>query len=508
MKTKFLSKRNLVLAAGAAIVLTAGVAFGSTLGNDRNNSNVGDVFEGQNNVPAILTANTGSAGSVDFTQAAESAVDGVVHVQITGVERREMGGMNGMGGSPFNDPFFDFFFGDPGMQQQQPRVQERPVKASGSGVIISTDGYIVTNNHVIDNATEIEVILNDKRSFTATIVGQDPNTDIALIKVDATDLTPIPFGNSDNLRVGEWVLAIGNPFNLTSTVTAGIISAKARNINILDAEMKIESFIQTDAAVNPGNSGGALVNTRGELIGINTAIASQTGSYAGYAFAVPVSIVSKIVTDLKQFGEVQRAVLGVVISDITDELAKEKKIDTLKGAYVQEVSENSSAEAAGIKAGDVITAVNGEAVNSVAELQEHIGRFRPGDKASVTVLRDGKSQKIDMTLKNRQGNTDVVKAVGLDMLGASLQDLSDAKKKSLGLRSGVEVTQVTNGGKFDDNDIQKGFVIQKINGQTVRQVSDVEAALKAANTAAETALFISGVYPDGKTAYYAVNLKE
>ena len=506
-KVKFLNRKNLVFAAVAVVFLTTGIVLGATVGSDHNagnSANFDSVFDGQQAVPAVLAANVGSGGSMDFVAAAESSVNGVVHVQITGTERREMGSM---GENPFNDPFFEFFFGQPG-QQQRPRVQERPVRASGSGVVISTDGYIVTNNHVIDSADEIQVTLNDNRSFTATVVGQDPNTDIALIKIDAKDLQPIPFGNSDNLRVGEWVLAIGNPFNLTSTVTAGIISAKARNINILNAEMKIESFIQTDAAVNPGNSGGALVNTRGELVGINTAIASQTGSYAGYAFAVPVSIVSKVVADLKQFGEVQRAILGVSISDITSELAKEKNITTLKGAYVQAVNDNSAAARAGIKEGDVITAVNNVAVNSVAELQEQISRFRPGDKINVTVVREGKDKKIDVELKNLQGNTDVLKTVGLNVLGASFADLSDAKKTSMSLRSGVEVTQVTKGGKFDKNSIQAGFVIQKINGQTIRQVADVEAALKAANTGSENALFISGLYPNGRTAYYAVNLKD
>ena len=515
-KEKLLTKKNLVLIALAVVFLTTGIALGTTVDNDHSvNStpNIDSVFEGQNVIPATLTANTDGGGSryLDFTQAAESSVNGVVHVKITGVERREIGGgMGGMRGNPFSDPFFEFFFGQPQQPQQpqQPRIQERPVRGSGSGVIISTDGYIVTNHHVINNATEIEVTLNDKRSFTATVVGQDPTTDIALIKIDAADLSIIPFGNSDNLRVGEWVLAIGNPFNLTSTVTAGIVSAKARNINILNAEMKIEAFIQTDAAVNPGNSGGALVNTRGELVGINTAIASQTGSYAGYSFAVPVSIVSKVVADLKQFGEVQRAILGVSISDITDALAREKNLGILKGAYVQEVGENSAASSAGIQAGDVITEVNSTRVHSVAELQEQIGRFRPGDRINVTIVREGRERKIDVLLKNRQGNTDVVRAVGLSVLGATFEALSDEKKTAMNLRSGVEVTQVTRGGKFAGQGITAGFVIQRINNQNIRQVSEIESALTAANRGADKVLFISGVYPNGRAAHYAVSLQE
>lgn len=275
------------------------------------------------------------------------------------------------------DPFFDFFFGRPERSYPQ-QPQERV--GTGSGVIISEDGYIITNNHVVQKSTNVEVTLNDKRSFPATVIGTDPSTDIALLKIDAKNLPVIPFGNSDALKIGEWVLAVGNPFNLTSTVTAGIVSAKARNINILDADMKIELFIQTDAAVNPGNSGGALVNTRGELVGINTAIASQTGSYTGYSFAVPISIASKVVADLKEFGVVQRAVLGVEIRDINDEFAKEKKLTLLNGAYVVNVVENSSAQDAGIEPGDIITNINGTKVKSVAQLQEQIGRYRPGIK--------------------------------------------------------------------------------------------------------------------------------
>jgi len=319
-------------------------------------------------------------------------------------------------------------------------------ESSGSGVIISNDGYIVTNNHVIDNSKEIEVTLNDKRTFKAKLVGTDPNTDIALIKIDAEKLPVILFGNSDSLKVGEWVLAVGNPFNLTSTVTAGIVSAKARNINIINSKMKIESFIQTDAAVNPGNSGGALVNTRGELVGINTAIASQTGSYAGYAFAVPTSIVQKVVSDIRQFGVVQRAVLGVSMGDITDKLAKEKNLKTMEGAYVDEVVENSAAEKAGIKKEDVITKVNGVDVKSAAQLQEQIGRYSPGDKVSITVLRNNKEITLNAELKNRQGNTSVVSSdANTDMLGAEFKEISAKLKNQFQLEYGIEVKSVSKG---------------------------------------------------------------
>ena len=328
------------------------------------------------------TESVTSVAPVDFTQAAEMSVGAVVHVKTK----------YNVYGKQYVDPFYQFFFGRP---QQQPQQQ---AQASGSGVILSEDGYIVTNNHVIAQANEIEVVLNDKRSFTAQLIGTDPNTDIALLKIDATGLPTLQMGNSDDLKIGEWVLAVGNPFNLTSTVTAGIVSAKARNINILDADMKIESFIQTDAAVNPGNSGGALVNTRGELVGINTAIASQTGSYAGYAFAVPTSIVQKVVADLRQYGSVQRALLGIRMLDITSDVQQYYGLKSLEGVYIAEVVPGSAAEKAGVASGDVLIAVDGTAVNSSSELQEKIARHNPGDGVTLTVLRDNARKDLHVTL--------------------------------------------------------------------------------------------------------------
>lgn len=328
-------------------------------------------------------------GDTDFTMAAEMSVNAVVHIKT--IYRTQ---------SAYRaDPLFEFFFGRP-QQNKTPQQQ-----ASGSGVIISEEGYIVTNNHVIDKAERILVVLNDKREFEATLVGTDPNTDIALLKIEAIELPTIKFGDSDDLRVGEWVLAVGNPFNLTSTVTAGIVSAKARNINILNTEMKIESFIQTDAAVNPGNSGGALVNTKGELVGINTAIASQTGSYSGYSFAVPTSIVQKVVNDIRQYGMVQRAVLGVQMQEITAELKKEKSLDTLQGVYVVNVIEDGAAKKAGVKVGDVIVKIDGAQIKTGTDLQEQIARHWPGDSVSLTVLRAGAQLTLDACLTNRQGTT-------------------------------------------------------------------------------------------------------
>lgn len=438
-----------------------------------------------------------SALDTDFTVAAELSINAVVHVKTTYAAQRQQ--------YYSNDPLFDFFFGRPRQQMEVPQQQ-----GSGSGVILSSDGYIVTNNHVIDKSSEIEVVLNDKRTFKAELVGADPNTDIALLKIDATDLSIIVMGNSDNVKVGEWVLAVGNPFNLTSTVTAGIVSAKARNINILNAEMKIESFIQTDAAVNPGNSGGALVNTRGELIGINTAIASQTGSYSGYSFAVPTSIVSKVVADLKQHGVVQRAVLGVQIQDITSELQKEHKLSTLNGAYVAAVIEEGAAAKAGIKTGDVITKINGTDIKSSSELQEQIGRYRPSDKINVTLLRDGKPLTIAVTLKNRQGNTDIITAQSeSSLLGVTFQPVPEKTLKSLRLNYGIQIKSITKG-KMEAAGIQNGFIVLKVNNRSIRTEEEFDMIYKTAlnSNEQEKVLFIAGVYPNGKVAYYAVNLAE
>lgn len=449
----------------------------------------------QNSGTGIFTGG-GSAAPVDFTYAAEHSVEAVVHVKV----KMEIG--NRYSGSI--DPFFDFFFGRPS-QPRYPQYQE----GSGSGVILTPDGYIVTNNHVIDNATTVEVTLNDKRTFDAKVIGTDPSTDIALLKIEAENLPTITLGNSDDLKVGEWVLAVGNPFNLTSTVTAGIVSAKARNINILNADMKIESFIQTDAAVNPGNSGGALVNTRGELVGINTAIASQTGSYTGYSFAVPTSIVSKVVADLKEYSVVQRAVLGVSIANITNELAKEKNLNTLKGAYIAGVQENSSAADAKLKEGDIITAINNTKVNSVAELQEQISRYRPGDKVKVDYIRNNKNESCVVNLKNRSGNTNIVKNTDSSILGATFRDVDDKISNKFRLTSGIQIDTIEKNGILAKAGLEKNFVILKVNGQIINSEKDLTAIVNNAINAndQERALFITGIYPDGKIAHFAVNLE-
>ncbi|MGQ1890473.1 Do family serine endopeptidase [Thermophagus sp. OGC60D27] len=438
-----------------------------------------------------LPSSSASQGQLpDLTIAAEKSIHSVVHVKTVSTQTTNYSG----------NPLYDFFFG-PGMQM--PRQQ--PVMGSGSGVIITTDGYIVTNNHVIEDATNIEVTLNDNRTFKAKMIGTDPATDIALIKIDATDLPYLEYGNSDGLKIGEWVLAVGNPFNLTSTVTAGIVSAKSRNINILrqgQGTLGIESFIQTDAAVNPGNSGGALVNTSGKLVGINTAIASQTGSYTGYSFAVPVSIVKKVVADLMEYGQVQRGVLGVSIRDVNSELNEELDLGTNQGAYVAEVVNGSGAEEAGIKKGDVIVSVENELVTKVSELQEKISRHRPGDKVNVTVIRDGKKKDFIVTLRNIYGSTDVVKAdKPFNLLGASFEEVSKKEMMRLRISHGIKVTNVS-AGKFREAGVQEGYIITKANRVPINSVEDLRKVVEMV----EEGLFLSGIYPNGQVAYYAINL--
>ncbi len=434
----------------------------------------------------LTSSNNTVAGAIDFTEAAEKTVNAVVHVKTSYAQMQSM--------SPF-----DYFFGFRGYQQPQ------PVQGAGSGVILSEDGYIVTNNHVIDKAEKINVTLNDRRTFAAKLVGTDPSTDIAVLKIDTKDLPFIAMGNSDALRLGEWVLAVGNPLNLTSTVTAGIVSAKARNINILSDNFKIESFIQTDAAVNPGNSGGALVNTRGELVGINTAIASQTGSYSGYSFAVPSTIVNKVVTDIIEFGVVQRAVLGVTLQELDSEVAQQLGINQVKGVLVQGVLEGGAAQLAKMQKGDVVLKVNDAEVNTVAQLQEQISKFRPNDQISLTVNRNNKTIYINVVLRNRAGSTDIVKPddnSAVALLGATLGEVDAATKRSLRIKSGVQVKDLQ-AGKLQSQGVKKGYIITRINRAPVNSVSDVSTIL---STAGNEAILIEGIYPNGVVAYYAIGM--
>lgn len=423
----------------------------------------------------------------DFVSAAEMTVHAVVHIK-TEVRRRN---------SEYDDFFYQFF------GRQNPQYNQ-PFIATGSGVIITSDGYIVTNNHVVNNAEKLEVTLNDKRTFEAEIVGTDPSTDLALIKINETDLPFLTYGDSDKVRVGEWVLAVGNPFNLTSTVTAGIVSAKARDINILGSNTAIESFIQTDAPVNPGNSGGALVNTNGELIGINAAIASNTGSYTGYSFAIPVNLVKKVMNDFINYGELQRAYIGVSIRDIDSDFAKDKGLADLQGVYVVSVVENSSAYDADIKPDDIILKIDGIAINSVSRLLETVGQHNPGDRIIVDIRREGKPKQKEILLKNRQNSFEVISKAEvevIDKLGATFEEVSESEKQNLGIGHGMKIVELQRG-KLMDKGIREGFIITEIDKNPIRSVNDLTTLLAGKRGG----VLIEGVYPNGQRAYYAIGL--
>lgn len=475
-------------------------------GNRTVSSNYRGVFDQENFHLASLT----QAGYPDFTKAADNAVHAVVHIKSVVKQKAPSAGQRRM-----IDPFEYFFgFGDRG-EQGYDFGSPQPSVGFGSGVIISKDGYIITNNHVVDKANEIEVTMNDNSKYSAKLVGTDPDTDIALLKIDAKDLPYIPFGDSDILKVGEWVLAVGNPFNLTSTVTAGIVSAKGRGGIGGGGSNNIQSFIQTDAAINPGNSGGALINIDGQLVGINTAIYSQTGSFAGYGFAVPISIAGKVVADLKEYGTVQRALLGVMMTDLS--VAKEREPEKTKiydklteGAYVADFAAQSPAKQAGMEAGDVIVSVNGVKIRSASELQEQISRFRPGDKVKIAVKRGNADKTFDITLKNSEGNTSVVKKEdGLAIVGAAFKELSTAKLKEYGISYGVEVGGVDHNGRFHKEGISKGYIIQQINNKPVSTPSEVESMIQSAANSSDKVLFISGFYPTaGSRKYYAIDLSD
>lgn len=488
----------------AVTTVSAGSSYFTATKVSRDAITSGESSNSGNNT-RLVSIKAPSGIETDFTIAAEKSVNAVVNITSKSMKT-------------VNQPtdIFEYFFGYKG---QMPQQQQQPQVGIGSGVIASPDGYIITNNHVVEGADEISVTLNDKSTYSAKVVGADPNTDIALIKIDAKDLPTIPLGNSDDLKVGEWVLAVGNPMNLTSTVTAGIVSAKGRNLGIIGSEghnttgksnMGIESFIQTDAAVNPGNSGGALVNLRGELVGINTAIVSPTGSYSGYSFAIPVNIVSRVISDIKQFGSFQRPFLGVSIRDIDSDFAKDKKISVKDGVYVMSVEDKSGALEAGIKEGDVITEIDGKKIDKASELQERVSEFHPGDIITVKAMRDSKPMTFKVKLRNRQGGTETVKNAGVEVLGAAFTKLSDSQKNNLNVSYGVQVSGVTDG-KFKEAGIRKGFIILKINDQKMITPSDIEDIVKSVQTGAgfdDRGLFIVGMYPNGKVSYYAIDLNQ
>lgn len=430
---------------------------------------------------------------LNFVYAAEQVTPGVVHIKSSyGSKSQET-----QQDRDSYDEYFREFFGE---GEQGPK-RRGPSMSSGSGVIISGDGYIVTNNHVIENAETVQVTLNDNRTYTAEVVGKDPTTDLALLKVDEKNLPFVRFGNSDDVKIGEWVLAVGNPFELNSTVTAGIISAKARNIGILRTEngMQIESFLQTDAAVNPGNSGGALVNLKGELLGINTAIYAPTGSFAGYSFAVPVSLVRKVMDDLLEFGTVQRALLGVRIADITSQFAEQQGLEEVMGVYINEVNANSAAEEAGLQEGDIIMEIDDTKVSTVARLQEKIALNRPGEEVKVTYKRDGETFTSTAVLKGAVDREEASKLASFSVQGATFKDIDQTTLNELGITGGVRVAEISEG-KWKEAGIKSDFIITEIDKSPVENAEGLALKLKGA----EGGILIGGVYPNGQTAFYAL----
>ena len=417
-----------------------------------------------------------------------------------------------------DDPFGGFFdpfgfFGNPNQGNggsRKQKIQTPKKEATGSGVIISSDGYIVTNNHVVEGADELTVTLNDNREFSARIVGTDKQTDLALLKVNAKNLPTLPIGDSDKLKVGEWVIAVGNPYNLSSTVTAGIVSAKSRGLGA--SQNGIESFIQTDAAINPGNSGGALVNTQGELVGINAMLYSQTGSYSGYGFAIPTTIMNKVVDDIKKYGSVQRVTLGIQGGDVLNYINAQKEdgknvdLGTNEGVYVAEVvSEDGNGAALGLMKGDVITKFDNQKITRMSELQQALNGKRPGDKVTITYLRNKKEITKTITLKNAQGTTKIIEQADIDVLGGQFRPVTEAMKKQLNINYGLEVLKVNNGA-LKSAGINRGFIIQNVNDNMVKSIDDLQSLVKKASTSKDPVLYIQGIYPTGKKAYFAVPL--
>lgn len=428
---------------------------------------------------------------LNFIYASKVSTPAVVHIR-TKYSNYDRGGA----ANPL-----DYFFRDHG---NSGRGMERQARGAGSGVIVTSDGYIATNNHVIEGANEVNVVLGDNRSYEATVIGTDPSTDLALIKIDEEDLPTLSYGDSDGIQIGEWVLAVGNPFEFRSTVTAGIVSAKGRNINILNRGngLQIESFIQTDAAVNPGNSGGALVNLKGELVGINTAIATQTGSFSGYSFAVPAKLVKKVIDDLKEYGQVQRALLGVSIRDVDAELAESEDLSVLKGIYINGVSNNSAAEEAGIESGDVIVEIDGKVVNSVAELQETIAVNRPGDEVDVTYIRDGKRKIASAKLRNTSGDTRIILAAKTEIDGATFSEVTEMDRENYRIRGGVKVEELADG-KWKDAGITEGFIITEIDRKPVRDIEDLKDIIGRYSD--EEGVLVEGINKQGKIKYYGID---
>ena len=459
--------------------------------------------------PVVASAPAGQP--VDLTYAAEKALPCVVYIKNTQNSKVQTVEYSDPFEDFFSDPFGGFFGrgqgGNGGRRQRQVQTPKRT--AAGSGVIISADGYIVTNNHVVDGADELMVTLNDNKEYSARIIGADATTDLALIKIDAKNLPAIQIANSDDVKVGEWVLAVGNPLGLNNTVTAGIVSAKARSMNTGG----VTSMIQTDAAINQGNSGGALVNTAGALIGINAMLASPTGSNIGYGFAIPTTIMNKVVDDIKKYGTVQRAMIGIQGSDVNTYVDQEKEkgnevdLGTMEGIYIAKVVDDGAAADAGLKEKDVITHIDGQKVTQFGELQGILAQKRPGDKITITYLRNKKKQTATLTLKNEKGNTKVVKDADLDVLGGQFRPITDSQKEQLNIGYGLQVMKVS-GGKLKDAGVPQGFVIQRVNDQSIKTIEDLQKVVKDASKSKEPVLWIQGIYPTGKKGYFTVPLED
>ena len=482
---------------GAAVLVLGSSVVTAAVVNNKN------VAEPRPDSPVQVAA---PGGYVDLTTAAETAVNSVVYISVTIEGKTQKVQVQ----DPFEDFFGDFFgFGGRRQQPQQREYKQPDRHGAGSGVIISQDDYIVTNNHVVGQADEITVKLNDSREFKGRIIGTDETTDLALVKIDAKNLPAIKIGNSDNLRLGQWVLAVGNPFNLTSTVTAGIVSAKARSLGANG----VESFIQTDAAINAGNAGGALVNELGELVGINSMIYSQTGSYTGYGFAIPTTIMNKVVSDLKVYGTVQRAILGVTGMDVDKYIDQQKAkgespdLGTVKGVYVDKVSDGSAAEEGSLEKGDIVTQIDGKEVNKMSELQEQIAQHKPGDKVKLTYIRNKKTKTTEVTLRNSQGSTKVMKEVDLDQLGVSLKPISQEEKQSLDLSYGLNINAIRRG-KMMEAGATKGTILLEVNDRKMETVEDWEEVVKEANQSSDRALWIKAVKPSGRKVSFVVDLND
>jgi len=458
--------------------------------------------------PAPVVTSMPAGQPVDLTYAAEKSLQSVVYIKNTQNSKVQTVEYSDPFEDFFSDPFGGFFGRGNGNNGTRKRQVQTPKRVgAGSGVIISADGYIVTNNHVVDGADELMVTLNDSKEYSARIIGADKTTDLALIKIDAKNLPAIQIANSDNVKVGEWVLAVGNPLGFNNTVTAGIVSAKARQMG-----EGVSSMIQTDAAINQGNSGGALVNVHGELIGINAMIYSQTGSYIGYGFAIPTTIMNKVVDDIKKYGNVQRAMIGIKGSDVANYVDAEKEkgnevdLGTMEGIYIAEVVEDGAADDAGLKKGDVITHIDGQKIAKFGELQGVIAQKRPGDKITVNYLRNKKKQTATLTLKNEQGNTKVVKNADLDVLGGQFKPITDAQKEQLNIGYGLQVLKVS-GGRLKDAGVPQGFIIQRVNDESVKTIEDLQKIVKEASTSKEPVLYVQGIYPTGKKGYFAIPLQ-